>query len=128
MLRSMLVFTLSGDIIYGSVRIRNVMRVFALFFLLLLVHIDLSAADRYNVTWNSLFPEPGKNVAGGATYQNMMPIGNGHVAVNVMYESADHTVTCLIAATSAWSEAGELLKVRWCPRAREQTSSLKAQI
>lgn len=67
--------------------------------------------SKHNVTWEELLPEPGKNSEGDATYLNSMPVGNGHIAANVLYELAEHKIKVIVSASSAWSEAGELLKV-----------------
>ena len=80
---------------------------------LLLASASASAADtnasQYAVHWATLLPEPGKNRGGGTTYLNSMPLGNGHVAANVLYDSGK--LIALIASSSAWSESGELMKV-----------------
>lgn len=68
-------------------------------------------ASQYSVTWDALLPEPGTNQGGGPTYLNSMPIGNGEFAANVLLDQTTGKVTCLISASSAWSEAGELMKV-----------------
>lgn len=68
-------------------------------------------ATQYSVRWDSLLPEPGTSKSGYSTYQNAMPIGNGHIAANVLYEASNHSITAIIAASSAWGEGGDLLKV-----------------
>ena len=68
-------------------------------------------ASQYSVVWPSLLPEPGKNKAGGATFLNSMPLGNGHVVANILYDSESKAVVALVAAASAWAEDGELIKV-----------------
>ena len=68
-------------------------------------------ASQYAVSWPELLPEPGKNRAGGTTFLNSMPIGNGHVAANILYDSNTSALVALIAASSAWAESGELMKV-----------------
>ena len=40
-----------------------------------------------------------------------MPIGNGHIAANVNYESKTNSLAVLVSASSSWGEDGELLKV-----------------
>eukprot|EP01044_Picomonas_judraskeda_P000025 COSAG03_NODE_2_length_28887_cov_60.449825_10_plen_630_part_00 len=72
---------------------------------------DPGNASQYAVFWPSLLPEPGKNTAGGATFLNSMPLGNGHVGANILYDSQSSAIVALIAATSAWAEDGELIKV-----------------
>ena len=61
------------------------------------------------VTWTTLLPEPGKNKEGMPTYLNTMPIGNGHVAGNVVME--ENVLTILISASSSYGGDGEVLKV-----------------
>jgi len=68
-------------------------------------------ASQYAVHWPTLLPEPGKNKGGGATYLNSMPLGNGHVAANVLFDSGSGKLVALIASSSAWAESGELMKV-----------------
>eukprot|EP01048_Picozoa_sp_COSAG05_P035401 COSAG05_NODE_15365_length_371_cov_1.139706_1_plen_95_part_01 len=72
---------------------------------------DDANASRYAVHWPALLPEPGTNRAGGTTYLNSMPLGNGHVAANILYDSESSAVVAMVAATSAWAESGELIKV-----------------
>ena len=38
--------------------------------------------------------------SGGCTFHNSMPIGNGNVAANVNYESANDTIAVLLATTA----------------------------
>jgi hypothetical protein len=71
----------------------------------------LGDVSKHSVTWNTLLPEPGVNLEGLKTYLNSMPIGNGHVACNVNYESANDTLSIMIAASSSWAEDGEPHKV-----------------
>ena len=72
-----------------------------------------AAVEQQAVVWTDLLPEPGFDTsqANATTYHNTMPIGNGHVAANVNYESANDTLAVLISASSSWSEDGILLKV-----------------
>jgi hypothetical protein len=73
-------------------------------------HVD-STATQYSVHWPSLLPEPGKNKKGLSTYLNSMPLGNGHMAANILYDSNRSSVVALVAASSAWAADGELIKV-----------------
>ena len=68
-------------------------------------------ASQYSVLWQSLLPEPGKNKKGRATFLNSMPLGNGHVAANILYDSETSAIVALVSASSAWAESGELIKV-----------------
>eukprot|EP00040_Diaphanoeca_grandis_P029720 m.174627 g.174627 ORF g.174627 m.174627 type:complete len:792 (+) comp31775_c0_seq1:209-2584(+) len=67
--------------------------------------------SKHNVTWTGLLPEPGKNKNNQSTYHNSMPIGNGHLAANVIYETATDSLVFMISASSSWAETGEPLKV-----------------
>eukprot|EP01062_Namystynia_karyoxenos_P068175 TRINITY_DN624_c0_g1_i1.p1 TRINITY_DN624_c0_g1~~TRINITY_DN624_c0_g1_i1.p1 ORF type:complete len:853 (+),score=207.07 TRINITY_DN624_c0_g1_i1:73-2559(+) len=60
--------------------------------------------ERYDVIWDSLLPES------KTTWVNTMPIGNGDVAANVFADSAQGSVSVLLAQSAAWNEAGELIK------------------
>ena len=68
-------------------------------------------ASRHSVRWTDLLAEPGLNKAKEPTYHNSMPIGNGHMAANVNYESAHDRIAIMIAASSFWLENGETGKV-----------------
>ena len=70
--------------------------------------VDVS---KHSVTWSTLLPEPGINLQKIATFHNSMPIGNGNVAANVNYESANDTIAVLLATTAGWREDGETMKV-----------------
>ena len=63
------------------------------------------------VTWTTLLPEPGTNKGGLPTYHNSMPIGNGNIAANVVYEAATGIFTALISSSSSYGGDGEMLKV-----------------
>ena len=63
--------------------------------------------SRHNVTWRTLLPEPGIAINKQLTYHNSMPIGNGHVAANVNYDSTNDTLQLLVAASSFWAEDGD---------------------
>ena len=69
---------------------------------------DVSFAS---VVWTDLLPEPGLSLDKYPTYHNSMPIGNGHVASNVNYESADDTIIFLIDASSSWGQSPVLYDV-----------------
>ena len=57
--------------------------------MLILLHIIYSV--QYNIY---VIIHPGTASSGEKTYQNAMPIGNGHMAAVVNYESAQDTVVC----------------------------------
>jgi hypothetical protein len=71
----------------------------------------LADVSKHSVTWGTLLPEPGINFQKIATFHNSMPIGNGNIAANVNYESADDTIAVLLATTAGWREDGETMKV-----------------
>ena len=59
----------------------------------------------YDVEWDGLWDD-----SQSPTWINTMPVGNGRFAANVWIDRTG-TISALISAPGAWSEAGELLKV-----------------
>ena len=77
----------------------------------LLASIVNGDVSKYSVVWNDLLPEPGYAVTSNdPTYQNSMPIGNGHIGSIVNYESEHDSIAVMIAASSSWGEDGETKK------------------
>ena len=63
-----------------------------------------SCLKKYNVVWNDLLPEPRD------TFINTMPLGNGRLTANV-YSNGEDSVSLLFAASDAWNEGSDLIKV-----------------